>query len=161
MGRFFGFLIVLGLIAFGVAYVGSPWLAFRQLGEAAQAHDQDRLDALVDYPAVREGMKGQVDSGATKLSRTVAGVGFAPVQAVGKLGTMRGDRKIRKLIAPDALAGLVRGAPSYAYLTPDRVRVAVARQQRPPAGFVLERRGLFAWKLVKLELPGEKIRPAD
>lgn len=160
MGRFFGFLILLGLVALGVAYVGSPWLAFRQLGEAAQARDQDRLDALVDYPAVREAMKGQVDSAPTKLSRTVAGIGFAPVQAVGKLGSMHGDRKIRKLVAADTLADLVRGDPSYAYLTPDRIRISVARPPRPPAGFVLERRGLFGWKLVKLELPGEKIKPA-
>ena len=161
MGRFLGFLILLGAIAFGVGYVGSPWLAFRQLGEAARAGDQDRLEALVDYPAVREGMKHEVDSGPTKLSRTLAGVGFAPVQAVGKLGSMHGDRKIRKLIAPSALADLTRGEAHYAYLTADRVRVKASAGDAPPAGFILERRGLFSWKLVKVELPGEKIAPAN
>lgn len=161
MGRFFGFLILLALIAAGVAYAGSPWWAFHQLGEAARAGDQDQLEALIDYPAVREGMRHEVDSGATQLSRTMAGVGFAPVQAVGKLGAMHGDRKIKKLIAPERLADLTEGDASYAYLTPDRMRVSVTRNSRGPAGFVLERRGLFAWKLVKLELPGEKIKPAD
>lgn len=161
MGRFFGFLIVLGLLAFGVAYVGSPWLAFRQLGDAARGGDEDRLDALIDYPAVRDGLKRQVDSAPTRLSRTIAGVGFAPVQAVGKLGAMHGDHKIKKLISADALAGLVSGDPSYHYLTPDRVRIAVERPSRPAAGFILERRGLFGWKLVKVELPGEEIKAAD
>ena len=161
MGRFLGFLILLGALAFGAAYVGSPWLSFHQIGEAARAHDQDRLEALVDYPAVREGMKHEVDSGPTKLSRTMAGVGFAPVQAVGKLGAMHGDRKIKKLISAQALADLVEGDASYAYLTADRVRITVTRASRSPAGFVLERHGLFGWKLVKLELPGEKVAPAN
>lgn len=158
MGRLFGFLVFLAIVAFAAAYAGSPWYAFQQLREAAAAHDADRLEALVDYPAVQDGMKRQVDSGPTKLSRTLAGVGFAPVQAVGKLGTMRGDKKIRKLIAADRLADLTQGEVSYSYLTPDRMRVTASKPSRPPAGFILERRGLFAWKLVKLELPGEKVR---
>lgn len=158
MGRLFGFLVFAALVAFAAAYAGSPWYAFSQLKEAAAAHDADRLEALVDYPAVQEGMKKQVDSAPTKLSRTIAGVGFAPVQAVGKLGSMRGDKKIRKLIAADRLADLTQGETAYSYLTPDRMRVTATRAPRPAAGFILERRGLFAWKLVKLELPGEKIR---
>ena len=158
MGRFFGFLVFLAIAAFAAAYAGSPWYAFRQLKEAAATQDPDRLEALIDYPAVQEGMKKQVDSGPTKLSRTLSGVGFAPVQAVGKLGAMRGDKKIRKLIAADRLADLTRGDLTYSYLTPDRMRITAARPPRPPAGFILERRGLFAWKLVKVELPGEKIR---
>lgn len=158
MGRLFGFLVFAAIAAFAAAYAGSPWYAFHQLRDAAVAGDADRLEALVDYPAVQEAMKRQVDSGPTKLSRTIAGVGFAPVQAVGKLGAMRGDRKIRKLIAAERLADLTAGDVTYAYLTPDRMRIAAARPPRPPAGFILERRGLFAWKLVKLELPGEKVR---
>ena len=159
MGRLFGFLIFLAILAFAAAYAGSPWYAFRQLGVAARSGDQDRLEALIDYLAVQEGMKRQVDSGPTRLSRTLSGVGFAPVQAVGKLGSMHGDRKIRKLVAADRLADLTQGEASYGYLTPDRMRVTVAKPPRPPAGFILERRGLFSWKLVKLELPGEKVKP--
>jgi hypothetical protein len=158
MGRLFGFLVLVAIVAFAAAYAGSPWYAFRQLKEAAAAQDPDRLEALIDYPAVRDAMKRQVDSGPTRLSRTLAGVGFAPVQAVGKLGAMRGDRKIRKLVAADQLADLTRGEVAYSYLTPDRMRITASSPPRPPAGFILERRGLFAWKLVKLELPGEKIR---
>ena len=159
MGRLFGFLIFLAILAFAAAYAGSPWYAFRQLGEAARSGDQDRLEALIDYPAVQEGMKRQVDSGPTRLSRTLSGVGFAPVQAVGKLGSMHGDRKIRKLVAADRLADLTQGEASYGYLTPDRMRITVAKPPRPPAGFILERRGLFSWKLVMLELPGENVKP--
>jgi hypothetical protein len=158
MGRLFGFLVFAAIVAFAAAYAGSPWYAFRQLHEAAAAHDADRLEALIDYPAVQDAMKKQVDSGPTRLSRTLSGVGFAPVQAVGKLGAMHGDRKIRKLLAADRLADLSAGELSYSYLTPDRMRVRAKRAQRPPAGFILERRGLFAWKLVKVELPGEKVR---
>jgi hypothetical protein len=155
MGRFFGFLVFLAVLAFAAAYAGSPWFAFSQLKQAAAAHDADRLEALVDYPSVQDAMKKQVDSGPTRLSRTMAGVGFAPVQAVGKLGAMRGDKKIRKLIAADRLANLTKGDAHYEYLTPDRMRVRTG--DYAPTGFILERRGLFAWKLVKLELPGEKI----
>jgi hypothetical protein len=161
MGRLFGFLIFLAILAFAAAYAGSPWYAFGQLSDAARAGDEDRLEALIDYPVVQQAMKRQVDSGPTKLSRTLSGVGFAPVQAVGKLGAMRGDRKIRKLIAAERVADLTEGEVSYSYLTPDRMRITAARPPRPPAGFILERRGLFAWKLVKLELPGEKVKAAD
>jgi hypothetical protein len=159
--KFLGFLIVLAALAFGGLYAGSPWLAFHQIADAARAGDQDRLEGLVDYPALHRGMRRQVDSKPTRLSRTMAGIGFLPVQAVGKLGAMHGDRKIRRLVAAGALARLVEGQASYAYLTLDRVRVAVAQPSGEAAGFVMERRGLFGWKLVKLELPGEKIRPAD
>lgn len=156
MGRLFGFLLVAGLIALGGYYAVSPWLAFRNLREAAASGDADRLAALVDEKEVRENLKSQVDSEFTKSARAAAKVGWTPLEAAGKAGSMLGDRKVKKQIRADRIADLTAGDESLAYLTPDTVRVTVAKPPRSPAAFVMERRSLFGWKVTKIVLP----RPA-
>ena len=43
----------------------------------------------------------------------------------------------------------------YAYLTPDAFRVSVAPAGHPdlPVGLILQRRSLFAWRVVAIRLP--------
>jgi hypothetical protein len=48
------------VILFGAAYLGSPFWAARQFRNAALSADVDRLDAAVDFPAVRESLKSQL-----------------------------------------------------------------------------------------------------
>lgn len=153
MGRLFGFLLVVGLLALGGYYAGSPWLAFRNLRQAAVSGDADRLAALIDETAVRENLKGQVDSEFTKTARAAAKVGWTPLEVAGKAGSMLGDRKVRKQIRADRIADLTAGDESVAYLTPDTVRVTVAKPPRAPAAFLMERRTLFGWKVTKIVLP--------
>ena len=176
----------LGVLAFFVvalavaAYVGSPFWAFQQLKEAAETGDRDRLAALVDFPAVREDLKRQVDSGVVKLAREASGVGFPAVMAFGKLGSLLGDRAVDKLVTPKAIATMVslgrsprdpqareeaaeaqsgKAAPQpsvhYAYLSPDRFRVALApnAQSDVAAALILQRQGLFSWRVEQIELP--------
>ncbi len=170
--------IVLGLAA--AAYLGSPFWAFQQLKEAAQTGDKDRLAALVDFPAVREDLKRQVDSGAVKLAREASGVGFPAVMALGRLGSLLGDRTIDRLVTPQAIAtmvtlgrsprdptarteaadvqsGKVAPQPSvhYGYLSPDRFRVALSpnAQSDVAAALIMQRQGLFSWRVEQIELP--------
>ena len=183
MNRVLGGLLLLAVVAAGALYVGSPLLTFQQLKTAAQAGDKDQLQALVDFPAVRENLKQQVDSKAVKLAREASGVGVLPVMALGKLGSMLGDRAIDRLVTPEAVAALVKSGRnprlhwkradpdeagstdaaaddakpvvSYAYQTPDRFRVALSPPDRPDtsAALILERRGLFSWRVEEIELP--------
>lgn len=153
MGRLFGFLLVVGLIALGGYYAASPWLAFRNLREAAVSGDADRLAALIDDKAVRESLKSQVDSEFTKTARVAAKTGWTPLEAAGKAGSMLGDRKVKKQIRADRIADLAAGDDSLAYLTPDTVRVTVAKPKLSPAAFLMERRSLFGWKVTKIVLP--------
>ena len=180
MSRGVGVLVVLILLAFGAAYLGSPVFAFHQLQQAAASGDRERLDALVDFPAVREDLKRQVDSKATRLARTASGVGYPIAAILGRLGAAIGDRAIDRLVTPESISAMVQfgqtprgrhkdaGDPDaatprqgggtkvrFAYLTPDRVRARVAPAADPerPVDLILERHGLVAWRLEAIELP--------
>jgi len=172
-------LLALAAVALAGVYAVSPVLAFRELQEAARAGDRDRLEALIDFPAVREDLKRQVDAGVIKLARKSSDIGFWPLEALGMLGSVVGDRAIDKLMTPDAIALMAsegqrpggkkakadaNAAPApaekpvvrYAYLTPDAFRVSVAPAGHPdlPVGLILQRRSLFAWRVVAIRLPG-------
>jgi len=178
MSRILGVVIVVGLVLAGAAYAGSPLLAFEQLKAAARSGDRDRLEALVDFPAVREDLKHQVDSKVVKLAREASGVSFPAVMALGRLGAMIGDRAVDKLITPQAISAMVtegrsprrHAEPSdqdptdgttpkvsvhYAYLSPDRFRVALSPADRPDTAvaLIMDRRGLFSWRVEGIELP--------
>lgn len=180
MPRTLGALLVLIVVLVAAAYLGSPFYAFQQLREAAREGDRDRLAALVDFPAVREDLKHQVDSGAVKLAREASNVGFPAVMALGKLGSMLGDRAVDRLVTPEAISTMLtlgrsprdpnanvekaaietgRVAPRmsvrYAYLSPDRFRVALApnAESDVAAALILQRQGLFSWRVEQIELP--------
>jgi hypothetical protein len=181
MNRVLGGLIVLVLVALAAAYVASPVYAFHQLKDAAETGDRERLEALVDFPAVKEDLKRQVDSGATKLARRAEGVGYPIAAVVGALGAALGDRAIDKLVTADAISAMVQygetprehrkqaakadassgqggeGPTSvrFAYLSPDRFRARVAPASEPAHGIdlILGRQGLFSWRLEGIELP--------
>lgn len=180
MSRILGLLLLLVGLAAGAVWAASPILAFQQLRRAAEAGDREQLEALVDFPAVREGLKSQVDSRAIKLARKAQGLGL-PGTLIGKLGAAIGDRAVDRVVTPDGLAELVRSgevpgrrhrdpdpgadagaAPgrkavvSYGYLSPDRFKASVAPAREPSfaVGFIMDRQGLFSWRVVRIELPG-------
>jgi hypothetical protein len=174
MNKVLGGLAVLILVALAAAYVGSPFYAFQQLKEAARSGDRERLEAMVDFPAVREDLKRQVDSKATKLARGAEGIGYPIAAILGKLGASLGDKSIDKLVTPEAISAMVQsgraprghhksdtgGKPAaatvgYGYLTPDRFRFRVAPAEAPdePIDLIMERHGLVSWRLEAIELP--------
>jgi hypothetical protein len=169
-------LIVLAIFVFAAAFATAPWFAFRALKAAAQYEDVQAIGELVDFPAVRRSLTGQLIADAPaaqpegkkaiepiappepKVDRylTVAGVsaltrGYAPGKAplaASRDASMTGQVK-------DAIKGPY---PGIAYWDPNRVRIAVKR----PDGsgkitiFTFERRALFTWKLVHIRLPGDE-----
>jgi hypothetical protein len=182
MNRILGGLIVLVLVALAAAYVASPIYAFHQLKDAAETGDRERLEALVDFPAVKDDLKRQVDSGATKLARRAQGVGYPIAAVLGAVGAALGDKAVDKLVTPDAISAMVQygetprehrkdaAKPSassdegagpgptrvrFAYLSPDRFRARVAPASEPTHGIdlILGRQGLFSWRLEAIELP--------
>jgi hypothetical protein len=181
MSRIAGVLALLLVIALGGAYAASPLYAFHQLKKAAEDGDRERLEALVDFPAVRENLKGQVDSKAVKLARGASGIGHPIAMLIGKLGAAIGDRAVDKVVTPEGITEIVtvgrsahqkrhdgddgddakvseNGAKTvvrYGYLTPDRFRISIAPSQEPdtPIGLIMDRRGLFSWRVEEIELP--------
>ena len=178
-------LVVLAIVVVGAVYIGSPFYAFHELKAAAEAGDRERLEAMVDFPAVREDLKRQVDSGAVKLARRASGVGYPIAAVIGALGAALGDSAIDRLVTPDSIGAMIRfgetsrghhkhhaeaataagdttpTAPEsrtvvhYGFLTPDRFRVSVApaADTDHPIDLILERHGLFSWRLEAIQLP--------
>ncbi len=186
MSKMLGAAALALVLLLAAAYAGSPLLAFQQLKAAARLGDRERLEALVDFPSVRDSLKRQVDSKAVKAARTASGIGYLPAMVLGKLGAAIGDRAVDRLVTPDAISIMAvfgrvpragdrieqtnlktvaadeAGAPrrvaartSFAYLTPDRFRVRVIPAEAPdkPIALIMDRRGLFSWRVEEIELP--------
>jgi hypothetical protein len=167
-------------VAVGIAillagcYAASPVLGFWRLQQAARTGNQDALEEVVDFPAVRGAMKAELHLGLMEKLQSSPGLkgnGFAT------LGLMFANALIDKVVdsylTPQAIAMMVtRAKPprpdgradaspppqldrTYGYVTLDRFRVTVADHAHPdlPLAFVMERRGLFDWKLIRIDLP--------
>ena len=181
MSKGLGLLVALVLLALGAVYAASPLYAFHQLKQAAQSGDREQLEAMVDFPAVRDDLKRQVDSKATKLARRAQGVGYPIAAVIGALGAAIGDHTIDKLVTPEAISAMVQSGETPrgrhkseaakdgdegkgeghatkvrgAYLSPDRFRFRVSPAADPDRGIdlIMERHGLASWRLEAIELP--------
>jgi hypothetical protein len=54
-------LAVLAIFVFAAAFATAPWFAFRALKAAAQYEDVQAIGELIDFPAVRRGLAGQLN----------------------------------------------------------------------------------------------------
>jgi len=154
------------------AYVASPLLAVHGFIGAARSGDPDKLEANVDFPAVRDSLKSQL--GAALMVRMQSDPDMKDNPFAG-LGMMMAptivDRMIDTMVTPDGIAAMVRqgklhedaGAAKtpagpvdydYGYLGLDRFRVTLnGKDATNPLKLIFERRGLFSWKLVKIDIP--------
>ncbi|MEO7504360.1 MAG: DUF2939 domain-containing protein [Sphingomicrobium sp.] len=109
-----GILVMMVLaIAIGAGWwFASPWWTLRQMRAAADAHDGARLSAFIDYPALREDLKGELN------------------QAMAR--EMARNRQIEVSPFAAALAAAFAGPMIDALVTPDRVEAMFA--QRAAAG---------------------------
>ena len=157
------------------AYLASPFLAVHRFRNAALAADVDELDATVDFPAVRESLKSQFTVALTAKmandpdmkSNPFAGLGamFMPT-IIGKM--------VDGFVTPEGISALVKQGRiksnkadpqttpspdihySYAYRNLDRFAVTIEvpnTTTKDVPSLVFERRGLFSWKMIRLEIP--------
>jgi len=167
--------IAAALALLGIAYAGSPYLAARTLRDAAINADVETLDAAVDFPAVRESLKSQVSTAMTKRmtddpamkGNAFAGLGMMLMPTIV-------DRMVDTFVTPDGISALIRrGRPGaaepstpnpdityrYSYVGMDRFRVRMVDRKRddPMPSLIFERRGLFSWKLIRVDLPDDML----
>jgi hypothetical protein len=174
--------VVLGVVA--AAYVASPVAALYSLRSAVQNGSKDQLGALVDFPAVRDDLKAQMNARIVQAlsepdMKDNPFAGLAALVAPALVGRM-----IDAAVTPDGISALIRNGkidqasvqerPSagsgteepavtrMGYLTLDRFKVSLDSPRTPPASMslVLERRGILTWKLIKIELPADAL-PAN
>ncbi len=177
--------IVIGAVAVFVigaaAYGLSPLLAFHALKAAAKSGDRDRIEEIVDFPAVRDSLKSQLAANLVKSMRTDPEMRDNPLAAMGALlAPAIIDRMVESIVTADGVAMLLSegkvsassrqhldgagAAPAddstklettLSYKTLDRFRADLRRsdQANTTLSLTLERRGLFGWKLVRIDIP--------
>jgi hypothetical protein len=161
------------------AYLASPLVAVRSFVSAARSGDSAKLDAAVDFSAVRESLKPQVSAAVTSRSRDLPRIGGVRLAGLGTLlAPAIADRAVDGIVTPRGIAALVtmrgtghdeaagppareRTAYHYRYVGLDRFLVQLNRTERPDevTGFTFERRNLFWWKLVRIDLPDGIVAP--
>ena len=176
-------IVLLALAVFAVAFVSAPFYSYRALRAATVAEDVQAMSQLVDFPAVRKSLAGQLDPDSTRTAEAPT-IWQDPIGAVKRAWkdvaqeppkvdryvTVAGLGDVLRGYAPGAappeakpdgsfmggVKGMVSGPwPGVAYFGLERVRFAVKRPGEPAKVTLLtfERRSLFAWKLTHVQLP--------
>ena len=167
-------LLLLGLLAAGLYWLAAPYLAFRAVRSAALHKDVQALSELVDYDAVRTGLRYQLHP--TGAERTPpASVLADPLGAMRRAlePALTPQDDVNRYLTPEALANLVEGRaatapppppsdkepplrlPALVYWGTERYRFAV----KDPADaarrtvFTFKRKAWFDWTLAAIELP--------
>ena len=178
MNRKSRIVLLAAIVLFVAAYVGSPYWAARQFRDAALSADVDRLEAAVDFSAVRDSLKSQMTVALTTRMNSDPEMKSNPFGGLGMMliPTMV-NTMIDGFVTPQGIAAMVkqgklaksavatRSAPDvayeYDYRGLDRFAV-VARKAGSTDGapaFVFERRGLFTWKVIRVEIPNTALMP--
>lgn len=173
-----GFL-VLGVLAFLVAYFATPILTVNAIVAAAKAGDEAALERNIDFPTLRESAKDELTA---KLMAEAQADPDVRNSALGGLGMMLGPMLVSgavdALVTAPAIAAMVRTAEtpdledvatasapepasedkeirqSYGYRDLNTFVLTLTDPDRPeePLKLLLTRQGLFGWKLSGIDL---------
>lgn len=173
---------LLAIAAAVIGFLAAPGVAFFALRSAAQSEDTGSLAELVDFGAVRQSLRPQLDD---RPGARVPPPAFLedPIGAVRRQleDAARPAVDVDAYLTPAALAGLTEGEgraaagrsgpggaapdgdagpwPSPLYWGVNRTRMAVSDEAGSQTVFTFERRGAYRWVLVHIGLP-EGGRPA-
>ncbi len=166
-------------LAIAMLIYASPYIALHSIKAALDAKDSTALSQFVDFPELRENVKGQLMSSLASrlpgsgsdeepalggIGQAIGGmvVGAAVDQLVSPAGVMMMMRSGRfgprlpdaaDAQAPDASKGSREGRSrglSVRYQSFGQVRVF--RKDDPATAFIFRRDGLIGWKLVNVDM---------
>jgi hypothetical protein len=108
--------IVLVLLGIAAYWYWSPFLAMRAMQSAAQAHDAPAFNAYVDYPRVRDSLKGQLAAQLTQPAGTPADA-HNPMASLGRMmGVAMVDKLVDAMVRPETVMRAMQsgqfGAPA-------------------------------------------------
>jgi hypothetical protein len=164
------------VLSVGVAYVAYPYVTLYRLGSAIQSADATTLETLVDWPAVREGIKEDVCDLGTDAPAPKTGAKLPPFGASFVRGIA--SNSIDKSITPQALLAAAttslpahqptqppRGADvhvSWAFFdSPTTFLVNLQAQGQPdPIKLELELQN-GEWRVQRVWLPAELLAPGS
>jgi len=164
---------VLAFIVAGAGLWISPYWSMSGLAVAALDGDSYGMGEHVDFPALRENLKGQLTARMTEELSSGESNGF---QAIGvALGMMMVDKMIDQFVTPAGLAALVKKNIPQVTERPSRVtvtyrllaqsdmtwsntsRVHFGSADDNAARFVFQR-SFVSWKLIGIEMPGDALK---
>ncbi|GAB2482359.1 DUF2939 domain-containing protein [Comamonas humi] len=170
--------IALAAVAAGIAAAGllyaSPYLTLRSIAKAVENKDADAVSEHVDFPALRESVKGymlvkmeaQLNTPSMKDNPFA---GFGQVLAMGLV-----DRMTETLVSPAGVmlmlkngqVGRPRDATAAGADTTGRTELrkdftvvyqgwskVYVHPKNEDGGFIFKRDGLMSWKLVAVKMP--------
>ncbi|GLS01011.1 hypothetical protein GCM10007859_10210 [Brevundimonas denitrificans] len=184
-GGLFGKLILFAVLMAVFVFFAAPAVAFFGIRSAAEASDVAGLSRLIDYAAVRQSLRPQLD-GDPAASAPAPSFMEDPIGAVRRQieqATAAPAPDVDAYLTPAAIAALTRGEGRYAsqrvegglpspdnadtggpmpkpvYWGMNRARMSVADEGGSETVFTFERKGPFEWKLVHIGLP-DGVAPA-
>ena len=171
-------LAVAAVAAFAIAWAAAPVFAAQALIRAAKAGDADRIEQLVDFPALRESLKDELTAELAAHMRrdprlaenSLGGLGMmlAPMLLSGAIDAAVTPEVVAQMVttaeAPDPT---VRDRPepgdasdgddihqAWGYRDLNAFAVTLTDRDHPDQrlALILERRGLFTWKLAAVDI---------
>lgn len=171
-------LIGLAAVALVAWFVAAPWLAAQDLAQAAERGDARALEHRVDFPKLRDSMKGELNARVTDEVRArsgsdrLAGLGalFGPALISGAVDALVTPQAVSMMVktgdapkAPgrgDSRAEVEQKAQeverTMGYRDLNTFAIGFRDPQRPDdrsVTLLMKRRGLIDWKLEAVELP--------
>jgi len=170
------FSLVVVVVLAGAYLYASPYLTVSKVRRAAQAGDVDTVSAHVDFPALRERLKGSMGAFMAKRMAKDDTLRSNPFAALGAApGMMMADKMVDLMVTPEGVRAMVAGqrpqppqpegrpretpqrsqdGPAMRHEAFDRFTVTFPGRERPEDSFtmVLRRSGL-TWKLTAVRLP--------
>jgi hypothetical protein len=156
-------------VALGAAYLGYPYATLYRLDTAVRHSDASTLKSLVDWYAVREGLKEDIcDMVLDQPAKSQASTELAPFGSSFVRG-MTGNA-LDRTVTPETLVSMIRAGETAA---PGDARVAWAFFENPtefavklhasgvaqPIRLVMELQGL-SWKVRRVWLPNALLERA-
>ena len=170
---------VAAVCGFALAWAASPILAAKALIKAAKAGDERRIEQLVDFPALRASLKEELNDELIARMRRDPRVVESGLGGLGMmLAPMLLSGAVDVLVTPEVVSDMVRTAEapdptrrpapeppgdaadgddihqSWGYRSLDEFAVTLTDRDQPDdrLALILERRGLFDWKLAAVDL---------
>lgn len=175
--------VVASVLAIGAYWYWSPYLAINGMKSAAQARDADAFNEYVDYPKLRESLKGQFSAMLAKplLDKSEPGSGIESAgESFGRaLGLVFVEKIVDAMIRPEMVMQAMQTAKlrpegevhtsepvgekstkwDYERKGMDKVIFRPVIENQPEearTGFVFQREGFASWKLTEIRMPATK-----
>lgn len=91
------------VIALAAYWYWSPFLALQQMQSAAKARDADAFSRHVDYPRLRESLKGQLGARVTARVEKSSGTGSLFAGFGAMLGGVMADKLVDAMVRPETV----------------------------------------------------------